>query len=209
MRKILFVGILFLAILIAGCIGEEKNEADKFEKVMEVKSMENEKTEKTTDEQNQIYNCMEDMDCFIEKASECIASNVTYTYKTNLFGAVITTENYYEIKGKQDGKCLLYIKNLNQKLEYSEEAKEKMRESGLSEDEINENEEKANEAVKAQIGKYLTCKFESEEDLTNLLQKWKDGNFSGGASCKLTPEGSKCEYTGDLSVAECEGTMYQ
>ena len=63
-----------------------------------------------------------------------------------------------------------------------------MIDSGLTQEEIDQQEQVANEAAQEAVGNERTCKFDNE-DLTAMLNRWKQGTFSSV----------------DFDVAECEG----
>jgi len=99
---------------------------------------------------------------------------------------------FYEIKGLEDGKCILYLKVKNRSIEFSTLMKERLLNSGFTEEQIQKQEEDANKEAQLLVGKDGTCRFNNNTDLTYFLNKWKEGTFSGS----------------DWAVADCEGKMF-
>ena len=150
----------------------------------------------------------EDWNCFIENSNNCDKSNFTNDSAINFFGALATTTSYYEILGEQNNKCTFKIRTEEQHVNYSAELIQQLLDDGKTQEEIDQQEALSNEQSDLLEGREGTCEF-SSQNLANLLTRWSVGNFSGGASCTLGPNGSECTYTGDFEVAEnCEGSYF-
>jgi hypothetical protein len=109
-----------------------------------------------------------------------------------MFGMLITTTNYCEIKGKDGDKCLFYTKVVDYSVSMDDVTKQKLKEQGLTDEQIIEQETKSTEDAKTQlVGKDGTCKY-LLTDLVVLTNNWKSGNFS----------------TEDNKKAECVGLLY-
>ncbi|MEM0473554.1 MAG: hypothetical protein QXF88_02435 [Candidatus Aenigmatarchaeota archaeon] len=157
---------------------------------------------------NKIIDCQNDMQCFIQASKNCKPSNVTHDSTIGFFGILITTKSYYEIKGLENNKCVFYIRNEKINVNFSDELVQQILDSGETQEKIDQELENYNSQYDAIEGRDGTCKFNSN-DLAEMLTRWKDGKYSLGASCKLTPEGAQCESNGDWSVAEdCQGSYF-
>ena len=166
------------------------------------------KQDTTQSTRSSIIDCGTDMDCLIGASEKCEFAKLTNNVTINLFGMLITTTSFYEIKGTEANKCVLYLRTENQNIDFSEELIQQMLDGGATPEEIEQQKQESNKQSELVEGLDGTCKFNSNSDLTSLLGKWKDGNFSGGVSCSLGSEGNECTSTGDWSVADCEGKMF-
>lgn len=170
------------------------------------------KTEQNTSQlaSSAIIDCGTDMECLVKKSEKCEPAKLTNNVTTELFGMIITTTSFYEIRGTEANKCVLYLRTENQDIDFSEEFIQQAIATGITQEEIEQQKQEANKQNKLIVnGLDGTCKFGSNSDLTSLLGKWKDSNFSGGVSCSLGPEGNECTSTGDWSIADCEGKMFE
>jgi len=149
--------------------------------------------------ENNEIDCGEDFDCFVNASENCNLAKLKHSLTLNLFGVEQTTSKTYKIMGIESNKCILFLSTDNIDLNFPEDA-------GISEESINEQKEMY-DALEDREG---TCKFETK-DLTNMLKRWKQGNFSSGeVSCNLKSDG-KTECTtkdGDFGAAECQGTYF-
>jgi len=149
--------------------------------------------------ENNEIDCGENFDCFVNASKNCNLAKLRHSLTLNLFGVEQTTSKTYKILGIESDKCILFLNTDSIDLKFSEDAE-------ISEEAINEQKEMY-DALEDREG---TCKFETG-DLTNMLKRWKQGNFSSGeVSCNLKSDG-KTECTtkgGDFDVAECQGTYF-
>ena len=136
--------------------------------------------------------CKTDLDCFIKASESCNQAKVTYAETTNVFGIVQTTTLFFEIKGIEEDKCILYIRDEKNDLKLSDETIQQMLAGGATQERIQEQEQRVNEYADLVEGIDGLCKFNTN-DLTSMLDKWKAGNFS----------------TDDWNVAECSGKMFE
>lgn len=142
---------------------------------------------------NLIKECLENFDCFIQESKSCKTSKLKYTTQPiDIRGVLQTTTNFYEIKGLENGKCVLYIQTLKIDLKFSDNLTRQMSASGNTQEQITQQEQTSNQEADKLEGLDGTCKFNTN-DLTALLNKWKIGTFS----------------TDDFKVAECSGKMFQ
>ena len=99
-----------------------------------------------------------------------------------------TSTAYMELKGMESNKCIYYQRTENNSVEFTDELIQQMLDGGATQEEIDQQEQTANDSAQQTVGLEKTCKF-NQEDLTNMLNNWKEGSFS----------------TEDWDVAECEG----
>jgi hypothetical protein len=148
---------------------------------------------------------MPNFDCFIEASENCDPSKLLNTVTIEIFGILSTSITYMELKGMESGKCIYYQRTENNSIGFKDEVVQMMLDGGETQEEINQQEQTANEAVQVTVGLEQTCKFDSD-NLTAILNRWKEGSFSDGASCNLVNGEFVCEYTGDFENAECESS---
>lgn len=117
-------------------------------------------------------------DCFIDATKSCAKSKFRYTLDLNWLGAEQTSTYYYEIKGMQSGSCIFYIKLENADLSYSDITVQEFLDRGMSQEEINQLEQETRNLLKSEIGKNGTCRYADNQQLTKLLNYWKQRNFS-------------------------------
>ena len=144
-----------------------------------------------------IKDCKTNMSCFIEASGLCTPANLTNTVNVDLLGAITTTKTYYEIKGLENTRCLLFLRVENASVILSE---------GTDFIAAAQAQDDAN----AQIGKYGLCKY-NISDLTATLMNWNAGNYdSGEINCSLSQNETTCTTTGgDFGIAECQGTYFE
>lgn len=176
---------------------EQDNQDDE-----EIFSGDSENKDKTTQEEieeNNEIDCNEDFDCFIDASESCNPAKLKQTLTLNLFGVEQTTSKTYKILGTESNKCIISLRTDSIDLNFPEDAE-------ISEEEIDEQKE----MYDALEGREGNCMFETN-DLTDMLKRWNEGNFSSGeVSCSFKSEG-KTECTtkgGDFGVAECQGTYF-
>jgi len=136
--------------------------------------------------------CQTDIDCFIEASANCQPVTVTHTVTIDMFGLVMTSRAFLEIKGLEADKCVFYMKTEQIDIEFSEELIQQMLAGGATQEQIEEQEKAANEqADMATEGADGACRFDTA-DLTAMLLRWQEGTFSSE----------------DWAVAECSGDMF-
>ncbi len=189
------IGALMYILLIAPSSGESSGESLGGES-------------QPTPQSQSIVSC-ENWNCFVDASENCNQANFTNTLSVDFFGVNITGITYYELKGIEDSQCTFYLRTEEAHISYTNELKQQMLDSGLTQEEIEQAEQQTNEQYNLLEGRDGQCTIETS-DLTPLLTGWKDGNFSGGTSCSLTDSGKwECEYTGDWEVfSNCEGDYF-
>jgi len=127
-------------------------------------------------------------DCFIDASENCEPAKLLNTITIEIFGMLSTSTAYMELKGMESNKCIYYQRTENNSVEFTDELIQQMLDGGATQEEIDQQEQTANDSAQQTVGLEKTCKF-NQEDLTNMLNNWKEGSFS----------------TEDWDVAECEG----
>jgi len=122
--------------------------------------------------------CKQDFDCFIQASQNCKLVKVNYTATIDLFGVKQTTESFFEIKGNEAGKCNFYLRTEKIDLAFP---------ASVPPEVISQQKD----MYKKLEGRAGSCEFITS-DLTAMLTKWKQGNFSAG----------------DLP-AKCQGTYFE
>ena len=133
------IAILFIVIVSAGVLGfyiVNKKETRPIEAVPQF---------------NPVKDCLENFDCFIQQAQSCKLSKLKFTTQPiDISGIMQTTTTFYETKGAEAGKCVLYVKTL---------------------------QADANRQADIAEGLDGTCRLNAN-DLVAMLSKWKQGTFS-------------------------------
>lgn len=144
---------------------------------------------------NDIKDCKNDYDCFIEQSKTCTPSKVIRDTTIDMFWITTTTKSSYEIKWLKNNKCDFYLKTMEQKVLYSSWYIQMGLDSWLTMDEINEELEAANQQTQAIKGLDWTCNL-STTYLTQILNEWKKWTLntkqltSKDCSWKLFPNNS-------------------
>jgi len=144
-----------------------------------------------------ILDCKQNLECLIQASTDCKPAKVIHTVTIDIFGVKQTNTSFFEIKGSEINKCNFYLRTEKIDLEFP---------PNIPQEIVNQQKE----IYKKLEGRDGTCKFNTS-DLTEVLTRWKEGNFeSGNVSCKLTPSGNVCETEGgDFGAAECQGTYFE
>ncbi|MBU1252524.1 MAG: hypothetical protein KJ905_03710 [Nanoarchaeota archaeon] len=148
--------------------------------------------------------CRDDMNCLIKESSNCNPAKGTVGSTFDFFGDLITTITFYEVKGTEENKCILYTRYESQTHDYSEEVKAQLLEAGTTEQEIEQMIEESNAASEAIKGTGSICRFGKNSDLISYFELVEAGDFSFSLSGSLTSEGFQGETkVGDI-VMDCE-----
>jgi hypothetical protein len=134
-----------------------------------------------------------DEDCFIRAAETCRKAGLTVTGSLDLLGIFTTTgTSYREIRGRQNGDyCAIYFKTGKTDVKFTEEFVRKMKERGVTDEQIEQKELEANRTADLAEGSDGICTFKRAK-LVALLRKWKSGSFSSE----------------DWKGGDCRGTMF-
>ncbi len=161
MKNILIVLILLL-ILIASCTKGRTSTGDK-----------------SGTSSGSAADCGSDFGCLADAAETCSLAKLTKTETRNIQGYEITAKTYFEIKGMESNKCLLYLKTEKIDVVFPPET---------TEQQISDMK-----AIYKQLeGRDGTCRFD-QDNLVIILSKWKDGLLS----------------TSDLKGTQCEGPYFK
>jgi hypothetical protein len=109
----------------------------------------------------------------------------------------MTPTNYYELKGMESNKCILYTKYGHTALKFTDSLIQTMLAQGKTQEEI----QAAESAGSSTEGGSL-CKYSSTTFLTKMFTGAKSGAIHIDESCALTQGGSICT-TSDGVVIEC------
>nr|NIS80930.1 hypothetical protein [Anaerolineales bacterium] len=89
---------------------------------------------------------------------------------------LITSTTYQEILGPEEGLCVFSIRTEDVSVEYSEEAIQQLLDSGLTQEQIEEQRVMAEEQA-LEVGLDEICRAEVE-NITAVIDEWAQGNFS-------------------------------
>lgn len=156
--------------------------------------------------------CGTDLDCLITASQNCNPAKVTYdmTTTTDVQPDILTTTiTFYEIKGVEENKCLLYLRIEKQDIDFSEKRIQKELAEGKTQEQIQQDKQEINELFnKIGRGKDGTCWFNNNADLTSFLNNWKKYDLlGGGVFCDIGTEKFECTSI-DGAVAECDGEVF-
>lgn len=146
-------------------------------------------------------NCGEDMLCFITQSQSCERSSVQFNSALEIFGVVVNTSEYLEIKGMKNNSCVLYIREDNIVYTYTNATIQELLSQNVSMQEIQTQEQDIQNQSSSSIGKDEICSFKIT-DLSAMLSRWNQGTFSGGID-------SDGKAAGDFENATCTGRMFE
>jgi hypothetical protein len=164
------------------------------------------------------------IDCLIQASITCEPKSTEYTASMDFFGMLINTKTYYEMRRTE--QCELYMRTDDYKVSITDETRQYLLSENVTEDEIEMQILEMEKYKYEIIGRDGICVFNNLENMKLYLEKIRDGNFSGSASCELlgdcdiniTNEGNTangcedlkwdCIYEGDYNLGECTGTMF-
>ncbi len=140
-----------------------------------------------------VRNCGTDWNCLIESARDCSLASFNNKVDSNLFGVNMKMKGVLEIRGEENGGCMLYGRNDKYDVTFPPETPTEIVD-------LTKNQYKDLE------GKEYLCKFNTKEDLASVLTNWKVGNFDNEITCPV--DGGECQYGGDFENAECSGGAF-
>ncbi|MGD2252416.1 MAG: hypothetical protein PVF70_05805 [Anaerolineales bacterium] len=133
-------------------------------------------------------NCGTDIDCFIQAATDCQPSSVTYQQVVEIFDIEIGAELLLQIQGADGPDCAIHLRVEDVEVTFSDELMQELRASGMTDQEIEDQVQQIVDEALAQ-GREDTCRG-SAADLVDLLTRWKDGNFAEDDWAPFTCEGN-------------------
>jgi len=142
---------------------------------------------------NSTYDCKTGTDCFYLKAYNCAKAKAEVSISLDIFGMNSTATTYMETRGMENGKCLLYRRNIMNSVKFSDKFIKTLLAANQTIDSIKAMEAKANKTAAITEGLDSTCRYQLDE-FNKLLGEWKNGSFSFS--------------TEDKTTYECTGSMY-
>ncbi len=115
--------------------------------------------------------------CFIDASENCDLADYTIISTINLFGLDITTTTYYGISGKQGTNCIFKLRTEEQHVNYTDELIQQLLDGGVTQEEIDQQEQESNILSDSLEGREGVCEF-IPSNLKSLLGNWEVGNFS-------------------------------
>lgn len=134
------------------------------------------------------------LDCFIDAAKNCCPAKIISEIELNMFGMLIHSKSYREVKGLENERCILFDRIDDYTISISEEDRQEALDSGVTEEEIEQQLLESNQGAQEMIGKDNTCKYPIQ-DLVNILENEKEGSFSGASE--------------DVEKYQCTGSLYE
>lgn len=139
--------------------------------------------------------CGNDLNCFISKASYCAQANLTYSQNNIEFlGWVQNQTYYYEIRGEESRKCILYTKLISSSGSYSATVVKDLLQQNMTMDKINQQVQNANKILAQASGQDGICKYQINS-LVSYLNGLTKGSFA------ISPA--------DAQTYNCSGILYQ
>ena len=119
--------------------------------------------------------CGDDLECFSDAAENCTLATVEYAIPIDMIGILITSTTYQEILGPEEGLCVFLIRTEDVTVEYGDEVIQQLLDSGLTQEQIEEQRVMAEEQAK-QAGLDDICRAEPDK-LMAVINQWSQGNF--------------------------------
>jgi len=152
--------------------------------------------------------CGDDWDCLVTQSETCSLAAFDFFLVTDMFGVEQTTSSYYEIQGYEGGFCEFHLEYVDLQVEYSDEVMQNLIDGGMTLEEAQQQEDDLNDLYDQLVGREGSCLFENSY-LTDMIDDWSDGQFSGGATCSLVDGLWECTYSGHWANAEsCQGEYF-
>lgn len=139
-----------------------------------------------------MFDCGTDKACFYSRTLGCQKVKGEVSESINILGAIAASTTYFETRGIEDGKCILYRKIISSSVSLSDSVKANMAKSGMTAEQISDAETKQNALQKTTEGKDSTCKYPLSE-FDAMITGWSKGSYSFS--------------TGDWAKYECTGTI--
>ncbi|MBT4824222.1 hypothetical protein HN695_04460 [Candidatus Woesearchaeota archaeon] len=135
--------------------------------------------EEDNDCEAEVIDCGIDFECFILAAETCELAKLNFITESTLVGAIQTTKSYLELKGydiAEAEKCVLYLRLDDVSLRYSDDTLQLLLNSGVTLEEIDQQELEANQKLSSLKNKDGHCRMQHDE-LNEALGLWQTGMF--------------------------------
>lgn len=120
--------------------------------------------------------CETDLGCFYNSLSSCQESSLDYSQSLDMMGAEMSSTLHLEVLGPLNDACRFSVVTDEVKVSFSDEAVQQLLDAGQSGEEI-EAQRLAMEQSQASASFDEICSG-NPEDLTQVLQRWEQGQFS-------------------------------
>ncbi len=174
--KFQIFAVLLSLLLLLGCAGEQAPSSVANEKPSQSAPAAS-AVAQVQSEENQVFDCGTDKDCFYSKALGCAKTKVepTETQEIAQYGMEISSTTYMETKGIDDGKCVFYLKMKNS-VSYPPRLQKQLEASGEMSALLAMVRTGMEKQLTAVDGRYATCKYPVEEFNQILADIAKEGN---------------------------------
>ncbi len=150
--------------------------------------------------------CGQDLACLIEAAQTCRPATGQYVLDLDIFGAQVHTVTQFDIHGPtDDGQCAFEVATVEVGVQFSEDARQQMQASGMSDQEI-EAQRQMMEEQQRENGPSGSCVGRGE-DLAAMLQRWQEGSFSASDWEPFTCTGGTLGQMGEVIEVTVEVTV--
>lgn len=113
---------------------------------------------------NEITDCGDDLNCFIEESKNCNLAKTNHTVTIKVFGVEYVAVSFLEIRGIESDKCIFYMRTEKIDSKFSDDLIQEMLAKGLTEQEIQQQEQEFSNSAKKQEGSTKSCSSD-ESDL--------------------------------------------
>ncbi|MBP6859795.1 MAG: hypothetical protein KBC69_04230 [Candidatus Magasanikbacteria bacterium] len=134
----------------------------------------------------------QNFNCFNSAVKNCTLAKIISKDEGEIFGMFSKSAAVYEIKGRQGNECVFYLKVTDGSVSFTKEAVQQMLDSGMTNEEVAQQQQESNKAARSLVGREGSCKFYNAADLLKVFSNWKEGNFS----------------TADFSGMDCWGEYF-
>ncbi|MBI4319728.1 MAG: hypothetical protein HY675_14665 [Chloroflexi bacterium] len=122
--------------------------------------------------------CGTDINCLIGASQGGVPAKLTFVVPAlEIFGLTLSTTSLLAVEGADGDRIFFYQETIEAEVTVSDEAIAAMRGMGMPEANINAMIDSANADAQRTVGTGKRCEF-AEPDLTAMLQRWKEGEFS-------------------------------
>ena len=132
--------------------------------------------------------------CFANLIENCQKAKLVHEIDIRgLLGVNQKYSNYYELKGLQSGKCELCVKmNSYDSFSYTDSAVQNLLNSGMSQEEINQQEQEFFDRFQQLVGRDGVCKYSNPLHIKDHLDDFREGHISGSTEDRGLPNADEC-----------------